>query len=629
MSGICGICQPGATFTGSSLEPMLAALALPGEPRSRAIAGESAAMGVSPRWTFQQVAEISGLRIAVDADLTNPKELASELLRDGVDPSGMALAEQLASLYSRRGPEFVKLLQGAFAIAVWDEKRRRLVLAIDRLGLKGLYLSRENDRLVFGTRAGAVQAALERPAEVNPAAIMQFLLFSVVPAPLTAYRGMEKLLPGTRLIFEKGQVRAEQYWDLAYVESDNRDERYWANELREGMRAAVLRHLDGCSSETTGAYLSGGTDSSSVVAFMSERFAPVNTFSMSFPETSHNEIDFARTTAERFQTRHHERCLLPEDARDAIPRITAYYDEPFANSSALASYYCALLARESGVDTLLAGDGGDELFAGNSRYADDKTFSLYHSVPAWMRKGILEPIAGLLPEGGGKWSLPRRYIRRANIPNPRRIFSYGLFLSTDPREIFDDGFLEQAPPEQWMAIADGHFHAAQASSELNRLMYLDVKMILADNDIRKVSGTAELAGVRVRYPLLDSALAELSGRIPTRLKLKGFEKRYIFKQAMTGILPDKVLHKPKHGFGVPLGLWFLQDAQLRSLVQDVLHEPRTRHRGYFRTAFFDQLVDLHRRDHAGFYGEIIWYVVALELWQREHVEHRQGLACVR
>ena len=628
MSGICGICQPGAKFNGASLDAMLAALALPGESRPKGIAGNSAALGVSPRWAFQQVAEISGIRIAVDADLTNPAEIISELSREGLNSSAMTLAEQLASLYLRRGPEFVKQLQGGFAIAIWDEERQRLVLAIDRFGLKGLYWSRENGRLVFGSRAGVVQAALERPAEVNPTAIMQYLLFSAVPAPLTAYRGMEKLLPGTLLTFENGSVHAEQYWDLDYVESRNRDEQYWANELREAMRAAVLRHLDGCAPDSTGAYLSGGTDSSSVVAFMSERFVPVNTFSMSFPETSHNEIDFARTAAERFHTRHHERCLLPEDARDAIPRVIAYYDEPFANSSALASYFCALLARENGVDTLLAGDGGDELFAGNSRYADDKKFSLYHSVPAWIRKGILEPAAGLLPENDGKLSLPCRYIRRANIPNPRRIFSYGLFLSTDPREIFDDGFLAQAPPEQWMAIANGHFQAAHASSELNRLMYLDVKMILADNDLRKVSGTAELAGVRVRYPLLDSTLAELSGRIPTRLKLKGFEKRYIFKQAMKGILPEKVLYKKKHGFGVPLGRWFMQDARLQSLVQDVLDDPRTRQRGYFRKTFFDRLADLHRRHKGRFYGEMVWYVVALELWQREHVEHRQGITCV-
>jgi asparagine synthase (glutamine-hydrolysing) len=171
-----------------------------------------------------------------------------------------------------------------------------------------------------------------------------------------------------------------------------------------------------------------------------------------------------------------------------------------------------------------------------------------------------------------------------------------------------------------MEIAEGHFNEAQATSELNRMLHLDIKIILADNDLRKVSGTAELAGVRVRYPLLDRRLADFSGTIPTGLKLKGSRKRYIFKRAMTGILPEKILSKAKHGFGVPIGNWFLQDAKLKSLAQEVLSDSRTRQRGYFRTAFYDHVVDLHRRDHAAFYGEVIWYLVALELWHRQHLE---------
>jgi len=269
---------------------------------------------------------------------------------------------------------------------------------------------------------------------------------------------------------------------------------------------------------------------------------------------------------------------------------------------------------------LLAGDGGDELFAGNERYATDQRFSRYQSVPRWLRRSVLEPVARLLPADGGLLSLPRRYIRRANIPNPRRLFSYSVFLSTDPREIFELGFLEQAPPAQWMNIAERHFNGAEAHSDLNRMMHLDVKIILADNDLKKVSGTAEIAGVRVRYPLLDRRLAEFSGTIPTRLKMKGSAKRYIFKEAMRGILPDAVLFKKKHGFGVPIGDWLLHNPGLKSLAQDVLNDPRTRQRGYFRTDFYDRVASLHRSDHAGFYGEVIWYLVALELWHREHME---------
>lgn len=605
---------------------MLAALALPGELQRESLGGRAAAIGVARHWQFQQIAEIPGIRIAVDVDLCGHAEVADLLRRHGLDPSRMPLGEQLARLYSFRGEKFIEHLEGAFSLAIWDEKAQRLVLAIDRLGVKGLYWCQEADRLLFATRAGAICAIQGRPTEVDPAAVMQFLLFSVVPAPLTIYRRMEKLRPGYVLTYENGQVHQTQYWDLEYAESENHDVGHWADRVQQALRTAVYRHLEGCAPEQTGAYLSGGTDSSSVVAFINERSSPVNTFSISFQESAYSEIEFARTTVRRFRTHHHERSLAPEDAFQAIPRITHYYDEPFANSSAIGAYCCARMARESGCDTLLAGDGGDELFAGNARYASDKYFAIYHSVPRWFRREFIEPVARLLPLNGGWLSLPRRYLRRALIPNPRRILSYNLFLSIRPEEAFETGFLEQVAPETWLRIAEEHFHGARARTELNRLLYLDLKVTLADNDIRKVSGTAELAGVRVRYPLLDYRLAELTGSIPSELKLKGFEKRYIFKQAMQGILPDRVLYKKKHGFGVPLGLWFLRDPQLNSLAQEILRDPRTRQRGYFRPEFLEKLTDLHRQEDAAFYGEALWYLVVLELWHREHLEGRRGEA---
>jgi asparagine synthase (glutamine-hydrolysing) len=624
MSGICGICEPGADLSRQSLAPMLTATAVSGELPPEGLSGRAAAMGVVRRWPFQQIAEISGVRIAVDADLYNLKPLTDFLGGQGLDPSSMSLAEQLARLYVLRGERFVEQLEGAFSLAIWDENKQRLILAIDRLGLKGLYWCQEASRLLFATRARAICAVQGRPTEVDPAAVMQFLLFSVVPAPLCIYRRLEKLRPGYLLAYQNGQVRQTRYWDLDYAESENHNVGHWAERVQQAMRSAVHLNLENCAPEQTGAYLSGGTDSSSVVAFINERCSPVNTFSIAFQESTYSEIEFARTISRRFKTNHHELRLAPEDAYQAIPKITQYYDEPFANSSAIGAYCCARMARERGCDTLLAGDGGDELFAGNERYASDKYFSIYHSVPRWFRRGVLEPVAGLLPAEDGWLSLPRRYIRRALIPNPRRILSYSLFLSIRPEEAFETGFLEQVAPETWLAIAEEHFRTARARTELNRLLYLDVKVTLADNDIRKVSGTAELAGVRVRYPLLDYRLAELTGTIPSDLKLRGFEKRYIFKQAMEGILPDQVLYKKKHGFGVPLGLWFLKDPRLNSLVQDILTDPRTRQRGYFRPEFFDKLTDLHRQDHVAFYGEALWYLIVLELWHREHLEGPRG-----
>jgi asparagine synthase (glutamine-hydrolysing) len=627
MSGICGICEPGRTLGPAGIKSMLAALTLTGETCQLAPDRDSVALGVSQRWHFQQVAGIPGVRIAADAELLNRPELAKFLKGGNFNPDHLTPAELLARLYRERGVSFVELLDGVFSFALWDEEHRRLVLAIDRLGVNSLYWRKEGDRILFASRVGAIRGIQETPATVNPAALMQYMLFSAVPAPMVIYKGIEKLRPGFCLVYEAGQIRQTRYWDLQYRESDNHNVAHWAREVREGLRSAVQHHLTDLAPEKTGAYLSGGTDSSSVVAFMNERHSPVNAYSIFFAESVYSEIDFARTTAKHFRTNHHELSLTSRDTYDAIPKIIEYYDEPFANSSAIGAYHCARFARESGVTTLLAGDGGDELFAGNERYATDKRFALYHHVPAWLRKGLIEPIAALLPNNESRLSLPRRYVRRANIPLPRRILSYHHLLSTPPEEMFEPSLLESAPPETWLNVAEEHFRSAVAEGDLNRLLYLDVKMTLADNDLRKVLGTAEVAGVRARFPLLDYKLVELSGRIPAALKMQGFEKRFIFKEAMKEILPHNVLYKKKHGFGVPVALWFLQDPRLESLVSDVLTDSRTQQRGYFRPAFLDHLLRLHRGKDAHFYGEILWYLVALELWHRQHLERSLESVC--
>jgi len=625
MSGICGICEVGREFDASSVLPMLDAMTLSDESERDAFGVRSIAMAVARRWSFQRAGTADGVSVAVDADIVDYEPIADALSVPVTTVAAMPVAEMMIRLYARQGADFVKSLHGGFSIALWDEGQQRLVLAIDRLGIKSLYWCREDARLLFAARAGAVRAVRRERPEPNPDAVLQFLLFASVPAPLTSDRGMYKLRPGTVLQFANGSITEKQYWDLEYTESDNCSVAHWSRELRDGMRAAVHRHLTRCEQPSTGSFLSGGTDSSSVVAFVSEKHHPAQTFSIAFEESDFSEIEFARTTAAHFGTSHHEKFLTPHDATDAIDKIIGYYDEPFANSSAIGSYYCAVLAREKGVGTLLAGDGGDELFGGNERYATDKRFALYQSIPRWLRRGVVEPLAALLPDNESTLSLPRRYIRRANIPNPRRILSYGFFLSMPPAEVFEDGFLEKVGMEKWLAIPEGHFASAKATNELNKILYLDIKMTLADNDLRKVSGTAELAGVNVRYPLLDDRLAELSGRIPATLKLKGFEKRYIFKQAMKEILPQKVLYKKKHGFGVPLAQWLLQNPRMKQLTDDMMHDPLTRQRGYFRAGFLEHLMELHRRQ-PNFYGEIVWYLVALELWHRQHLtETREAI----
>jgi len=619
MNGIYGICEPGIQLQPDELEPMSVGATLE-DQQELSVGGNGVLLGRANRLNSASLGVGHVLFVAVDADLCNSSALLAENERVN-GGSISSIGELIGVLYARYGLSFVEKLEGAFSVALWDPEQQRLVLAIDRFGFKTLYWFCERGRISFSSRLGAVARTKQR-TEVDPAAVMQFLIHTVVPAPLTIYRGVERLEPGTLLVYERGQVRKTRYWDLNYQESRKSDLSEYSQELRECMRQAVHSHLVGCDPERTGAYLSGGTDSSSVAAFGSELYSPFNTFSIYFENPRYDEIGFARTAAEHFHTRHHEKCLQANDAAEVIPRIIEHYDEPFANSSAIGAYHCARLARENGVDVLLAGDGGDELFAGNERYAADKKFALYHTIPAVLRNAVIKPTAGLLPQIG-PLSFPARYIRRAEIPNPRRMLSYNFFLTQTNQEVFEPDFLDQAKPETAFDIAQIHFDSApNATSELNRLLYLDVKMTLADNDIRKVTGTAELAGVRVRYPLLDRRLAELSGRIPSDFKLRGFEKRYIFKQAMKGILPDRILYKKKHGFGVPLGYWMVHDPQMKAVVA-VLDEPQARQRGYFRPEFLSRIKELTRA-YPYYYGEVLWVLLVLELWQRRHRDYLVG-----
>jgi asparagine synthase (glutamine-hydrolysing) len=627
MSGICGICEAGREWRPENIGPMLEALRLAGDSDLAPIARRSVGLGVSRGWDFQQTCVLNGVYAAVDADLIDLQPVADALSLTPDAVARLPVAELIVRLYLKEGPDFVKRLHGAFSLALWDEKTAKLLLAIDRLGLKGLYWRREGARLLFASRLGGIRAVQSTPPEANPTAVMQFLLFACVPAPLASDQGTEKLRPGTLMIFRDGVMAESQYWDAEFPESPDANVVDWARHLQANLRAAVHRHLEGCSPSDTGCFLSGGTDSSSVVAFASEKHNPTKSFSIAFEEAGFSEIDFARTAATSFHTEHFEKFLVPQDASEIIDKIFDYYHEPFANSSAIGSYYCAALAREHGVGTLLAGDGGDELFAGNERYAFDKRFALYQHIPEWLRTGLIEPLVNLLPNNDTRWSLPRRYVRRANIPNPKRILSYGFFLSLPPEEIFEDGFLQKVAKDSWLQIPEGHFAQAKAHSELNRILYLDLKMTLADNDIRKVSGTAELAGVNVRYPLLDDRLVEFAGRVPASLKLRRFEKRYIFKRAMKGILPDKILYKKKHGFGVPVAQWLLENPRMRSLMQDILNDSRTQQRGYFRKDFCTKLMRLHKAQ-PNYYGEIVWYFVALEIWHRKHLERSREIVNV-
>lgn len=546
-----------------------------------------------------------------DLDLTNLPELQALTGQRG-RPSRL-----VSELYALEGPEFVARLAGAFALALWDRRRRALLLAVDRFGIRRLYYATGAGRTVFASRP----SALGLDAGVDPTAVYTYLSFGYVPAPACAFAGVTRVEPGHSLLIERGDVSARRYWDVVYREQPVRLAEGAAT-LERATEQAVRQALGGTTPKTVGAFLSGGTDSSTVVGLMTRISGEqVNAFSIGFREARYSELAYAELAARHFGAAHYTHVVTPDEALALLPRLVAAYDEPFGNSSAIGTAACGELARANGVTRLLAGDGGDEIFGGNERYRVDRIFDRYRRIPAILRRGFLEPVLLSLPAGApGVLERARRYILRATLPNPRRFYSYEFFVAQHADRLLHPDFLAAVDREAPYAVLERHWRQARAGEELNRLLYLDLKLTIGDNDLFKVTRAAELASVGVRFPLLDPRLVEFTATLPASVKVRGLEKRYLFKRAFRRLLPREILAKTKHGFGVPTSEWLRSHPGFRALARETLLSPRARQRGYFRPGAVEELFERHAADTTAFFGDILWTLLMLELWHRRHAD---------
>ncbi len=549
--------------------------------------------------------------LAADADLLNLTEL-QDLTGQG------ELTGIIAGLYEREGAEAVRRLRGGFALALWDRASRQLLLAVDHFGIRRLHYTVTPEGLAFASRVASLVALSGARREAEPNSLYYYLNLGFVPAPRSIFPGVLRLPPGHRLILRDGRPQSSRYWDLAYTERPLSVDEGVAATVRLA-QASVGLALEGASPKTTGAFLSGGTDSSTVLGLMRKLTGERgNAFSIGFHEERYNELEYAELAARHFDAAHYVHMVSPADGLAALPDLVEAYDEPFGNDSAIGTLLCARLARSCGVTRLLAGDGGDEIFGGNQRYATDHLFARYQRIPALLRRGLLEPALRSLPEAGlvGK---AQRYIRRANIPNPRRFYFYELFFAQDGQSLLAPEFMRVLEPDAPWALIEEHFRGAPARAELNRLLYLDMKLTIGDNDLLKVTRTGEMAGVDVRFPFLDLPLVEFTSTWPARLKVRGVEKRYLFKRAFRELLPPATLAKRKHGFGVPTSSWLKTHAGFAALAHDSLRGSDCRVRQYFRPGALEQLFGLHAQDPTPFYGGILWNILMLELWHRRHL----------
>jgi asparagine synthase (glutamine-hydrolysing) len=369
---------------------------------------------------------------------------------------------------------------------------------------------------------------------------------------------------------------------------------------------------------TPACFLSGGTDSSTVTGYLREVAGSVHTYSIGFDAQGYDEMEYARIAARHFGAEHHEYYVTPDDLVRSIGDMARSFDQPFGNSSALPAYYCALRARQDGVTRLLAGDGGDELFGGNSRYAAQKVYGVWQKLPAMLRSGVIEPLLAI--PGAQRVNLLRKgrnYVRDAKLGLPDRLHHYNLLLRLGLERVLHKDFLAATQPESVFEQQRQVWELAQATHDLDRQLAFDWRYTLAESDLPKVRGAVNLAGIEVGYPFLNDALVEFSMRLPESYKLRGYKLRWFFKEALRGFLPDAILTKQKKGFGLPFGVWATQHAPLKALAGDSLRAFATR--GVVRPEFIRELLDDLLPGHPGYYGEMVWIMMMMEQWLRGHM----------
>lgn len=514
-----------------------------------------------------------------------------------------------AHFFQTEKPDALKRITGDFSLGV-VEPNGRTILAVDRFAIRSLCYRVVDGKLHFAERADQLA---DDSTEIDRQAIYNYLYFHVIPSPQTIYKDVFRLPPGHYAVFENGHLKVARYWLPEFIEPSQASYEALRAEFRQLLHAAVAEQLNGSK---PACFLSGGTDSSTIAGMIGEACGrQASTYSIGFEAEGYDEMEFARIAARHFGTDHHEYYVTPDDLVNSIPLVAQHYDQPFGNSSALPAYYCAKMAREDGVSRLLAGDGGDELFGGNTRYAKQKVFGFYDAIPGALRHTVFEPILLGTPIGRiPLLSKGRSYIEQAKVPLPDRTQTYNLLYRLGLDKVFSAQFLGGIDLDDPLVQQRQVWNEAKAKSQTNLELAFDWRYTLADCDLPKVVGTTTLAGTEVGFPMLDSRLVDFSMRLPTSYKLKGLRLRWFFKEALRGFLPDEILVKKKQGFGLPFGVWAARHKSLRNLAEDSLHGLADR--GILRKDFVDILFGRYLAEHPGYYGEMIWISMMLEQWMR-------------
>jgi asparagine synthase (glutamine-hydrolysing) len=560
--------------------------------------------------------------IIFNGEIYNFRELRRDLEARGARFRTSSDTEVILRAYEADGPDCVRSLRGMFAFAILDERARRLVLARDRAGIKPLVYTWDGRRLLFASEIKGILEDATVARDLDRDALGQYLTFHYVPAPRTIFKSIRKLPPASTLVLplDGGEPVVSRYWSLRFAPDARVTEQEWIERLRAELADAVQSHM--VSDVPIGAFLSGGVDSSTVVALMAQASStPIRTFSIGFDEADFDELRFARQVAARYGTDHYELVVKP-NALDVLPKLAWHFDEPFADSSAIPTYYVSKITREH-VTVALSGDGGDENFAGYRRYAS--ALALHErldSGPARLARPLCRLAAALLPTGapGQAWAgllgagPLERYFRLVTY---QRHETLRRLLSDDLADLARSA----ADPEVFSRLAA----EASAADYVSALQHIDIATYLPDDILAKVDRTSMAVSLESRVPLLDHRLMEFVATMPSSFKLRNGGGKYLLKRAMAQDLPDGILTRRKMGFGVPLGDWFRRE--LRDMTRDVLLGRQARQRGIFRASEVESLLATHdagRRDCSA----RLWALICFELWMRQWVDRAPTAAPV-
>jgi asparagine synthase (glutamine-hydrolysing) len=568
--------------------------------------------------------------VVYNGEIYNYQELREDLEKRGHTFRTKADTEVLVHLYEEMGRDLVKKLNGMFAFALWDSKRRILLLARDRVGIKPLYYYIGRDRLVFGSELKALLQDQAVPRTLNFQAVHAYLTLSYVPSPLTIFEGIKKLSPAHVLEYVDGEVALYRYWSPPYQPLDAADTerhprhfdsqtvKYYAGEVRERLKESVRKRL--ISDVPLGAFLSGGIDSSAIVALMTETSnAQVKTFSIGFRNAGYyDEREHARKIVNLFNTKHHEDEVEP-NALDMLPLLIKYFDEPFADSSAIPTYYVSKLARQH-VTVCLSGTGGDELFAGYRRYLLEDLLNRYHRSPSIV-KWFLTTVAGILPVARTSalkeyFLLLKRFLARTE-PTPllRHVAMMTCVSDEAKAQLLTDAMPSRNDPGR--DLISRYYNAAGNFDDLTRTLMADFHTYLPDDLLVKEDRMTMAASLEGRVPFLDHELIEFVAAMPSAFKAHKQTTKYILKEAMHGLLPQSIIERRKHGFAVPIAEWFKRD--IKGYAQEVFHDSRTRERGLFHPDAVLGLLDEHQDGLQDYSGQL-WALLMFELWCREYLD---------